>query len=144
MNATREATGLFLFSTPILVILYDLVADEVGGNEATISKLMLDTYTAHPAFGWNAVFLTMMLIGHLFFPTYTQTAGWREYTAFAIILANYGVCAWNLYGELHGKKMAVSPGSVWAWLKPELWVAVAGSLGLATGRFLVPQHLVKS
>lgn len=140
MNPAREATGLFLFSTPIIVILYDLAAYELGGNEATISKLMLDTYTLHPVFGWNAVFLAMMLIGHLFFPTFTQAAGWREYAAFAIILTNYAVCAWTLHGELHGK-MTVSPGSIWAWIKPELWVAVAGALGLATGRFLVPQHL---
>jgi hypothetical protein len=137
---SREVTGLLIFSSPVLLAALDLLLYEVGGNEATISKLMLDTYQKHPSFGWVAVELTMMLFAHLFWPTHQPARGWREWTAFAIIAVEYGFLAWNLWSELHiGKRMmAFVP-----WTSPPVWVAVAGSIGLGLGHWLCPQHLVK-
>jgi hypothetical protein len=69
----RLATGLFLLFVPFSIAVYDLIAFEVGGNDATISKQCLQLENRTIAFALCLAYLFGMATGHLFLPQHTTT-----------------------------------------------------------------------
>ncbi len=61
----QSITALVVVAAIVLLILYDLVAYAVGGNAATISRVLLGRGWA---FALWVVFGLGVLVGHLFLP----------------------------------------------------------------------------
>lgn len=64
----RLATGLVMLALPFAVGVYDLIAYEIGGDEATISKTCLNIEARTVAFAMALAWLGGMAAGHLFLP----------------------------------------------------------------------------
>jgi len=64
----RPVTALVLVGGLLAWIVYDLFAYAIAGNDATISRLLLDTATWQPGVALSLVFAMGVLIGHLFVP----------------------------------------------------------------------------
>jgi hypothetical protein len=64
----REATAVVILAMILLGVVYDLVAYSVSGNEATISRLCLETADRCRGFAVGFVFLLGVLCGCLFVP----------------------------------------------------------------------------
>lgn len=61
-------TAVVLVGALVLLVAYDLFAYAAGGNEATISRLCLDTANRYRALAMIAGFVAGVLFGHLFLP----------------------------------------------------------------------------
>lgn len=59
-------TALALVAGLLLAIIYDVVAYRLGGNDATISRLLLDVSARYCGFALVLAFLFGVLFGHLF------------------------------------------------------------------------------
>lgn len=64
----RTVSTWTIIIVPILWAFYDLLAYKRAGNEATISKVMLDTSRKYILFALIIVFIFGLLCGHLFVP----------------------------------------------------------------------------
>lgn len=64
----KRWTALLIVAVIVGLIVYDLIAYAVAGNDATISKVMLTINQEHPAFGLMFTFSFGVLVGHLFLP----------------------------------------------------------------------------
>lgn len=62
----RHVTGLVIVGAPVLVGAYDVLAYVFGGNEATISRVLLDAGTAAPAVPAAVGVLAGALVAHFF------------------------------------------------------------------------------
>lgn len=61
-------TGLFVLFLPFSIAVYDLLAYEIGGNEATISKQILNISERTLFFGLVLAYLFGIGVGHLLLP----------------------------------------------------------------------------
>jgi hypothetical protein len=64
----RLATGLFILAIPFAIGVYDVIAYEIAGNDATISKQCLCVSERTLAFALCLAFLLGVALGHLFLP----------------------------------------------------------------------------
>jgi hypothetical protein len=62
----RTVTKWVIVLAPVLIAFYDLIAYQAAGNDATISKVCLDTARGNPLFLIMFVFALGVLCGHLF------------------------------------------------------------------------------
>jgi hypothetical protein len=60
----RTVTKIFLLVVPLLVLLYDAIIYVVSGNDATISKILLDTHETCAPICFVLVFGNGVLVGH--------------------------------------------------------------------------------
>lgn len=64
----RTISTWTIILVPILWAFYDLIAYWRSGNEATISRVMLETSRRYTLFALVIVFIFGLLCGHLFVP----------------------------------------------------------------------------
>lgn len=64
----RLATGLFILALPFAIGIYDVIAYELGGNDATISRQCLTIGGRTLAFVVCVSVLVGIMLGHLFLP----------------------------------------------------------------------------
>lgn len=64
----RLITALVIVGVVVILIVYDLVVYVTKGNNATISRVILDTARARPGFMLLFAFAFGVLFGHLFLP----------------------------------------------------------------------------
>lgn len=67
----REWTPLIIVCIPLALGLLDVVLYWLGGNEATISMVMLQARVSSPLSALATVYTFGLLIGHLYFPNFT-------------------------------------------------------------------------
>lgn len=72
MQTWKLITGLVMVAGLLGWLVYDLFVAIVWGNEATISRVCLETMDRYRFFGFALVFLLGMLVGHLFLPQHVQ------------------------------------------------------------------------
>jgi hypothetical protein len=72
MQTWRTITAVLIVATILAVACYDLVAYVRVGNEATISRICLETANNYRGFAIGVVFLLGILCGHLFLPQHVQ------------------------------------------------------------------------
>lgn len=70
----QEYTALFILAVFVGVIGYDLFAYVRWGNEATISRVCLETANHYRGFAILAAFAVGVLFGHLFLPQHIATS----------------------------------------------------------------------
>ena len=64
----QSLTALVVVGVIVALIIYDLVAFVLGGNDATLSKTLLDVSRRSAWFALSFVFALGVLVGHLFLP----------------------------------------------------------------------------
>jgi hypothetical protein len=64
----QSVTALVIVAVIVGLVLYDLVAFALGGNDATLSKTLLDVSRQSAWFALSFVFALGVLVGHLFLP----------------------------------------------------------------------------
>ena len=64
----RQVTILVLVVAPFLFAWFDFVVYRNGGNESTISRVLLEVDFLTKYFALVAVFAAGILVGHFFFP----------------------------------------------------------------------------
>jgi uncharacterized membrane protein len=64
----RLVTGLFILAIPFAIGVYDVIAYEIAGNDATISKQCLCVSERTLAFVVCVSVLVGIMLGHLFLP----------------------------------------------------------------------------
>lgn len=69
----QTATALFITGVIVLCIVYDLIAYSVGGSEATISSVCLNTANRNRGFAMAFAFCFGLLCGHIFLPQKVET-----------------------------------------------------------------------
>lgn len=72
MNWWKVATLVLLVTTPFVIGAYDLTAYLHGGNDATISRTILDTAREYPLFPLVIGLMVGLLLGHLFLPQHLE------------------------------------------------------------------------
>lgn len=64
----QTATGLFVAFLVVLAIVWDITAYLLGGNEATISRICLETANKNRGFAFLLGVAIGLLAGHLLLP----------------------------------------------------------------------------
>lgn len=64
----QSVTALVIVAVIVGLIVYDLVVYATVGNDATLSKTLLDVSRQSAAFALSFVFALGVLVGHLFLP----------------------------------------------------------------------------
>lgn len=68
----RTVSVVVIIAAPFLIGAYDLIAYRAAGNEATISRVCLDTAQRYPALMVCIGVLFGILLGHLFVPQHVK------------------------------------------------------------------------
>lgn len=71
----QSVTALVVTGVIVGLIVYDLVAFARGGNQATISRVLLDVSKGVGGFALCFVFGLGVLVGHLFLPQRDEPKG---------------------------------------------------------------------
>lgn len=143
MREMSQATPLVIVGIPLILGMLDVALYYFGGNEATISKVMLNISGTRKLVALCTAWSLGVLMGHLFFPTFTERSPpayevvarmWLVLspTVYALIIigAGNGVAAAHSHALAHGGQLALAGYAVAA--------AVAGGVA---GKLMLPQHL---
>lgn len=136
-------TPLLIVGTPFIIGAIDIFLYYRGGNEATISKVMLNHAGNRPFVGAAVVYSFGVLIGHFYFPTFVeQTAPMYELigrmmlvlapTFYAMII----IAAGNGTMSAHNHALIVNGQLSYAGI-----LILAGIAGGVAGKYALPQHL---
>jgi hypothetical protein len=142
-DALPRIAPLFVVSLPLLIGLLDYLLYRVGGNEATISKVLLNTAGTRPLVAISTAYSVGVLMGHLFFPAF----GEEEPPGFEVIARMIVALAPTFYAMViiggggaaqFAHSHALIRGGQWLLAVYLLLAAAAGGL---VGKFVLPQHL---
>lgn len=138
-----RVTALVVVAIPLGLGLLDVCLYYLGGNESTISYVMLSARAARPLVGLSTVYSFAVLVRHLFFPVYAAESPppyevvarmWfvLSPTVYALIIVGNG------NGTLAAHQHALEAGGL-NWYA--VYTLAAAVVGWWAGQFL-PQHLL--
>lgn len=137
----REWTPLLIVALPPLLGLLDVALYQLGGNEATFSRVMLTARTRNPLVAVNTAYTLALMLGHFFFPAEGPPPPAYEVIGRMVVLLSPTVytliviAADNGTAAAHKRALeAYGPAGLAGWMfAASLAGGVAGALGL-------PQH----
>lgn len=140
----REWTPVIIVALPLLIGLIDLALFYTGGNEATISAIMLDIRTSRPLVALSTSYSAGVLFGHLFFPEFTdKSPPPHEVIARMVVILSPTIYALILIGHANGSleahRRALEAGGQLLFAVYMNLALIAGGLA---GKFGLPQHVV--
>lgn len=141
--STRFTAGVIV-AIPLGLGLLDVALYATGGNDATISKVMLSVRSSRPLVALSTAYSFGVLLGHFFFPTFVEDASTigdvlgrmlvvlspTGYALFVIGLGN---------GTLQAHKVALETGGQIAFASYMTGLFVLGGIA---GKYVLPQHLI--
>jgi hypothetical protein len=138
-----KLTPMLIVSLPLLVGLIDVLLYHFGGNEATISKVMLNHTSRQPLVALSTVYSVGVLVGHLFLPAFSnQTAPTHEIIARMVVVLSPTFYALIIVGIGNGtayaNNNALLAAGQWVFAGYILAAFVAGGV---VGKIVLPQHL---
>jgi hypothetical protein len=144
MNELLPRTApLLVVSLPLLIGLLDFALYKIGGNEATISKVLLNNALNRPLVALSTAYSVGVLLGHLFFPVYGEDMppGYEviarmlvalspTFYALVIIGAGGAAAGAHYHALLRGGQPLLAA-----------YMIAAATVGGVAGKFVLPQHL---
>ena len=140
-------TPLLIVALPLAIGLLDLFLYKLGGNQATISWVMLTTAAKDPFVALSTCYSFAVLMGHCFFPK----VGTEPPMAYVVIARMLVVLSPTLYlmviiafGGGEGAEEArglLRSGGSWGFAG---WMLLAGIAGGVAGHVGLPQHVASS
>ena len=137
-------TPLLIVSMPLMIGLLDLLLYKLGGNDATISWVMLVTASRDPFVALSTAYSFAVLMGHCFFPKIGEVPP----AAYVVVARMLVVLSPTLYlmviiafGGGQGTDEArglLQRGGSWAFAGWMLLAAIAGGIA---GHVGLPQHV---
>ena len=142
-EALPRFTPLLIVSLPLLIGLIDVLLYTFGGNEATISKVMLNTAGNRPLVAMSTAYSFGVLFGHLFFPAYSnELPPTHEVIARMLVVLSPTFYAMVIIacgnGTARAHELALLRGGQIALAGYLIATAVAGGV---VGKYALPQHL---
>lgn len=132
----QMASVCVILAAPVLIGCYDLAAFIHSGNDATISRVAIQTAWEVPAFLYSICFLFGMLCGHLFVSSSHNPPlpGWVAFML--LVMLPTGIA----FGALvQGARIPDTPGGDLARSFPLIAVLVWLNLGAVSGAAFLPQ-----
>lgn len=139
----EKLTPLLIVALPLAIGILDVILYKWGGNEATISWVMLSISFKQPLVPLSVFYSFAVLMGHCFFPEYTHTPPPAyEVVARMFLVLSPAIYSLIIIGAGNGSAEA-NRTALRAWGEPgfALWMVVAALVGLAAGHYGLPQHL---
>lgn len=140
----RDLTPLVIVGIPLLLAMIDVCLYYWGGNEATISKVLLDLNHTRPLVGLSTVYSFGVLIGHLFFPTFAD----QSPPPYEVIARMFVILSPTVYtmiiiyfgnGSVEAHKKALESGGQ---LVTAAYMIAVGIGGGFIGKYGLPQHVL--
>lgn len=140
----RDWTPLIIVAMPLALGLLDIGLYRLGGNEATISKVMLDASVRQPLVALSTAYSFGVLMGHFFFPTHADCAPpTYEVIARMVVVLSPTVYAMIIIGANDmatiAHKQALEQGGQTSLA---LYTTAAFIVGGFFGRLVLPQHIL--
>jgi hypothetical protein len=143
MDDLHRLTPLVIVALPLLIGLLDVVLYYLGGNDATISKVMLNNANASPLVALSTGYGAGVLIGHFFFPAFAaeppppyQMIARMSVVLSPVMYALIIIGAGDAATKAHTHPLLTDRQGMLAAL-----VVLLFTLGGVAGKFALPQHL---
>jgi hypothetical protein len=137
-----RVTAVMIAAIPITLGLLDVALYKFGGNESTISFVMLSARAARPLVALSTVYSFAVLIRHFYFPEFVPAGP----PAYEVVARMFVVLSPTIYaiiilangnGTLAAHQRALEAGGQYPFAG---YVLAASVAGFVMGRFL-PQHV---
>lgn len=139
----RDWTPFIIVAIPLGLGMIDVYLYYVGGNEATISAVMLEIRASRPLVALALAWSIGVFLGHLFFPVFTaQGPPTSEVIARMFVVLSPTIYALIIIGAGNGTNEAHTRALETGGQLPLAgYMSIALHLGGLAGKFGLPQHL---
>lgn len=140
----REWTPLLIVALPLTMGMIDVALFKIGGNDATISKVMLDASVRQPLVALSTAYSFAVLMGHFFFPTWADAAPpAHEVIARMVVVLSPTIYALIIIGADNGAAAAHKRALEFGGQLPLAgYMMLAMIVGGLAGKFILPQHVL--